>query len=362
MTPRENLLETLRRGRPERRVWAPLIDEYFAASLTETTGITDPIDAIKHVHGDVLLRHANLVAWRDEKVKVTTSKEPGVWRTSYETPWGLLVHETAPADPRRGAEPVTTKHLITTVEEMKIYKEIIRHREYYLEETRWRKAEEKIGDEGIASPSQPAYTPFTELLLERVGLANIYFLLLDHQAEFEDLLRVLHQGNLEVARIAASSRAEVFMSYEDTSTTTISPEVYRKYVQPCAEEYARILRAQGKIYLLHMCGKLRGLKREIGRTEVDGIDSVSPPPTGDLPVWEAREAWGPEKIIIGGIPANVFVEGDEEQMVAYARNILQRMAGDKRFILSSADATPYGARVESMRAVSALVKGPEGKW
>jgi uroporphyrinogen-III decarboxylase len=94
----------------------------------------------------------------------------------------------------------------------------------------------------------------------------------------------MHQRNCEYYEIAASAPGEVVRSFEDTSTTLVSPELYRRYCLRQLQDYRDICHAHGKLFVPHMCGLLKGLLPELNETGVDGIEAVTPPPLGDCTI------------------------------------------------------------------------------
>jgi uroporphyrinogen-III decarboxylase len=165
----------------------------------------------------------------------------------------------------------------------------------------------------------------------------------------------MHESNLRGDEVIAASPAEVVIGYENTSTSFISPAIHRKYASPCINDYADLLHEHGKIYLTHRCGTLQALVDEIREERDDGVVDISPEPTGNLPLWEAKEAW-PDKVVLGGFDATFLTNWTTQQIRNYAREILERSNGLDRLILGSADAVPKTARTENLRAVGEFVK------
>jgi hypothetical protein len=92
-----------------------------------------------------------------------------------------------------------------------------------------------------------------------------------------------------------------------------------------------ILHQKGKIYLVHMDGRLNCLRNLISRSDIDGVEAFTPPPVGDLPIEEARALWG-KKIIWANFPETVFLLG-REATVRFTRELLQSAAPGENFII-----------------------------
>ena len=178
--------------------------------------------------------------------------------------------------------------------------------------------------------------------------------------QINSMVEAMHVKYKEAYRILASSPALVVIGYEDVSTSTSSPDIYRKYTMRYLDEYSDIVHAGGKIFLTHMCGLLKGLADLIGQGRMDGVDSVTPPTTGNLPIDEARSAW-PGKIIVGGLEPKSLVTLSVEEVNAYTLDTLRRAAPGEGIILSTGDATAFGTPLENLQAVTDVVKA-RGKY
>jgi uroporphyrinogen-III decarboxylase len=88
---------------------------------------------------------------------------------------------------------------------------------------------------------------------------------------------------------------------------------------------------------------------------VDAIESLSPPPTGNVEIWDARLTLGPEMGLIGGIEPVHFLNLALPELRAYVEELIERM-GVHRYILANSDSCPPGVTVEKFRMVSGMVR------
>jgi uroporphyrinogen-III decarboxylase len=132
--------------------------------------------------------------------------------------------------------------------------------------------------------------------------------------------------------------------------------MYEKYVEPMIKDYADILHKSDKILFTHMCGKLKGLSKQIARSAMDGIVDIAPQPTGDVSLGEARRLWGSDKVVMGGIDATAFKGLTPDGIKEYVKDILKDLGTGEGVMLGSADATPQGAPIANMRAITEVVK------
>lgn len=383
MHARERLMRLLRGdGTPDHVPWAPLIDGYY---MSARPAGTDILDAFREVDADIMERHVwtyhvnmNLprdpgaierfqtegkATFEEEGIVITLRMEPQakgrLMTKSYEIP-GRTLTESGLFTEQSPYLPFPVEPLIKAVEDIEAYKYIIKRRGFLPIYDAFVREDARIGDEGIATDSGLT-SPIQELLQHTIGIEAFYTkFYLDHLPEVESLMRAMHENNLRAYEVMAASPAEVVIGYENTSTSFISPTIHRKYVSPCINDYADILHESGKIYLTHRCGLLKDLVDVIREERDDGVIDISPEPTGDLPMWEAKEAW-PEKVVLGGFDATFLTNWETKQIQDYTREILTRCDGPEGLVLGSADAVPKTARVENLRAVGEFVKSWNGR-
>lgn len=355
MTGKERILATLRGQETDRLCWSPLIDPYFTSSLPAQgyEALSVP-DAVRLVGADIIERHCPTIrAVEDDVVVRRVERKEGVERETVETPVGRLTTEKSIGTP--GYTSFVSKHLLETIEDVQVYQYVMEHTRYEENFEAFRERARIIGADGIATSSGPM-SPIQEFLQTLCGVEKTIYLLADHPAEMQACFAAMHERNKAAYRLLGESPGEVLIAYEDTSSTVISPRYYRKYCAPLIDEYADICHAAGKYYITHMCGKLQAFKADIRSGQQDGIDSVCPPTTGDTWVHEARAAWGPGKIILGGIEPPALARMSVQETRTYIAQVLDQLPTFRRFILSTGDATSHGTPVENLCAVTEVVK------
>ena len=162
--------------------------------------------------------------------------------------------------------------------------------------------------------------------------------------------------NIRQYQVIAEAPCELVISYEDTSTTVMSKDMFVNFTAPAINEYADILHKANKKFITHMCGKVSGFIDEIGAGRQDGIDSLCPPTTGDLCANDARAVWGNKRVIIGGIEPPSLSRFTVDETIENVKAVIKSMANNNGFILSTGDAVPYGTPIENLVCISHLIK------
>lgn len=197
-------------------------------------------------------------------------------------------------------------------------------------------------------------TGFQSMIEYWVGTEEMAYALCDIPDEVERTLELMWKLSNHGARLSAASEAEVFISWEDTSTTNISPAWYERYILPEINQWCDALHEAGKLYIQHACGHLRALAPLIAQSKIDAIESVSAPPTGNITPPELR-AQLPDRIaIIGGIEPTFFENASDNDLVQSVHAVIEKMRG-KRFVLANADSCPPGVNINRFGLVTQTV-------
>jgi hypothetical protein len=352
MTSKERLLAVLNDRRPDRIPWAPLIDGYYISSLAEQ-GIQEMnvVETLRYIGADVFERHVPVVKGKmDASVKYSVRREGDKEIQTFETPVGSVYQVYQ----QGGNTSFRIKHFIENKGDIKTYKYVVQSRCYEPDYQPFIKEQNYIGDDGLATASGPL-TPIQVLLQDIMGIEGFTYAVADYPDEMHDLMEAMHKSNLDCYEVMAKSPAEIIIVYEDTSTTVMSPRWFDMYCADYLNQYADVVHKVGKIYISHMCGKLKGMRYQVANLTVDGVDSICPPTTGDTWAHEALEMW-PGKVVIGGIEPPALKRMSVDQTKEYVLDILKKVAPGDRFILSTGDATSYGTPIENLMAITELIK------
>ncbi|MFW6409723.1 MAG: uroporphyrinogen decarboxylase family protein [Halanaerobiales bacterium] len=363
MTARERLLAVFNGEEPDYIPWSPLVDYYFLSSIGEDgESEKDIIKASRELGFDLMERHVPTysepfggsmkIVYKGD-VEKNTIREGNKIINRINTPVGNIeeIRETT----EKIKYGFIKEHYLTDMDDVKIYKYILENIEFESLKEEFAERDREIGEAGLAVPSGPL-TPIQQLLQFLAGVENTIFMVMDNPEEMEELFELIHKKNKECYQIIFDYPSPLVIAYEDTSTTVISPDMYRQYCKNYIDEYSEIAHKNDKLFITHMCGTLSQLTGDLAEGKMDGIDSMCPPTSGDLWPYDARKEIGEEKIIIGGIEPASLKSLSRQEVREYVIEVLKKMAPGKNFILSSGDATPHGTPVENMKEVAKVVR------
>ncbi len=202
-------------------------------------------------------------------------------------------------------------------------------------------SEARLGDDGITVGQVAGLgngrTPPMVVQIDWAGLERFSLDLASEEPALMELLERMKEIHLHEIRAAAQSSATQIKLWENLSIETLGPTLYRRHLVPLYEEIIGILDASDKRLLVHYDGQLRAIAEDIAALDIDGIDSFTEAPEGDMTVAEARAAW-PEKFL--WVHPNL---GWYERGEAHLREQVGRVcgeAGPSRYCLMISEEVP----------------------
>lgn len=302
------------------------------------------------VGADPLWRGAPCPTWIEppSEVRETTFEENGRSVTVISTPVGDLrsARQTSPA----GSTSFLVEHPLKTEEDFKIQMWIEEHSRI------------ARGPEPVASHFQGEGSEGLSLGMLIPRLKSAYQTLVEHhagtetlvyaQADYPDtvgaLWRTMVANDLVAARLALDSAYDYFITWEDSSTQNYSPAGYTEWIASEIGLWCELLRGAGKRYIQHACGHLRALIVPMVESGILAVESLSPPPTGNLSLAEARTLGGGTLGIIGGIEPTRFLNLSLDALGPYVEQVIADGRGGP-FVLANSDSCPPGVTVEKFK-------------
>lgn len=218
---------------------------------------------------------------------------------------------------------------------------------------RFDRAVEDLGERGLILPliCPEMKSSFQSLLEKWVGTENLVYSLMDYPEIVEEVLMSMRRVSNKAAVIAAESNSPFFLSWEDTSTTNISPQYYRDYILPEINEWCDILHKKGKKYVQHACGQLKELLPDIAKSHIDVLESISPAPTGNIEIEQVQSILPSKMAIVGGIEPVKLLQDSIENVTEQANKLIDTFQ-KRGYILANSDSCPPGVSIEKFKRLS----------
>lgn len=198
--------------------------------------------------------------------------------------------------------------------------------------------DQKIGPYGIPL-IMFGRTPLQRILVDWVGLENFSY----HLVDLHDEMMALYQAQFEMLRKKAVLVAEGpgrFVSVlENFTAESLGPARYRQFLLPVYQEIFPILQSSGKIIGTHYDGQLSSCKKWIAEAPMDLIESLTPPPEGDMTLTEARAAW-PNKLFWSNINVDLYYRPADELKRIVCERVAEGAPDGRRFAFEVSEQYP----------------------
>lgn len=195
---------------------------------------------------------------------------------------------------------------------------------------------EKVGD--TVSVHGEVFSPWSQFL-ELLGYENGLMAILDDPAKVQECLNRLVTGATELGRLQSDGGVDaILISSAFAGGGFISRDHYREFVLPSEKSLIDGLRKHfaGPIYT-HTCGSIGDRLDLMLMTNTDGIDTLDPPPLGNVDLEEAKALLRGRAFIKGNIdPVNTLLNGSRDVVVQDARYRLTVGKPKGGYILSTA--------------------------
>ena len=378
MNSRERLMAVFGHKIPDRVPWSGLVNDYFLNFHKNELGNLSAPDFLKGAGADIFnwlgleAKSPGIEVQTFNKSRLVKKDKSGNWLVEFYNYIGNIEYY------KSNTNMTTTRKLITPlgeltagftytpssrtvfisefpikkIEDYRIFTYLIESLEYEDLSKYFDEMETEIGESGINAAVLHS-TPVYELIQCFMGMESFHYLFFDYRRDTLELINRIFKKFIQCYEIYAKTNIPAIVIPEDAGTTLYSPSFFDEYLSPVLNEYCRIINSKDKISVIHACGHLDGLKESFSSIEADCIESVSPPPTGNVSIEEFKKAL-PGKCIMGGIPANCYLLELDDFKNYVGKLILENKSGGD-FILSSGDSVPANAKIENIKSISGLV-------
>lgn len=240
-----------------------------------------------------IINHVKLVDVKYPNMEIieSHSEQGGLKRrdVTYKTEIGEL-HEYYLGDADKGLLPWREEYLIKQPEDYKIMFRALEGAVFTPTNADFDRSEKELVGGGITIGSMDR-SPLQKVQIDYVGLARFSLDFADRLPEFLDLHSLMREQVKDRFKAAVETKATELKIWENMSIEVLGPQVFREFLKPVYEDIFTVLEGSGKHLYPHFDGKLGLIREDLKHIPFHGIDSLTPPPEGDLTTAEAREAW-----------------------------------------------------------------------
>jgi uroporphyrinogen-III decarboxylase len=194
---------------------------------------------------------------------------------------------------------------------------------------------EKVGD--TVSIHGEVFSPFTQYM-ELVGYTEALKGLIKDKGKVQALLERLTEAAITWAVAQAKHGVDaVLISSAFAGGGLISPKMYADFVLPCERRVTDAVKAHGVTVYTHTCGRIGDRLVLMEETGTMGIDTMDPPPLGNVELVDAKRIVGDRLFLKGNMNSVALLEyTTKEEVVADATQRIQIGKPGGGYILSSA--------------------------
>jgi len=195
---------------------------------------------------------------------------------------------------------------------------------------------EKTGD--TISVHSEIFSPLTQLL-ELLGYENALMALLDNPEKVKACLERLAAGAADLGKRQAAEGVDAFLiSSAFAGGGFLSVSQYEEFVLPYEKKVIDEIKREYSIPVYtHTCGKIGDRLERMLATGTNGIDTLDPPPLGNVELNEAKKILGGKAFIKGNIdPVNVLLQGDKNSVTKSVLDTLHTGMPGGGYVLSTA--------------------------
>ncbi len=357
MTAKERLEAALENRPVDYLPFSPFL-AYLWSSLDEATQRVGPLAYLQRVGATPLWRGAPCpVKAIPPELRTRSFEENGRTVTETVTPVGTL------REARKGSDSGNTsfliEHSLKEEEDFKVLTWIEEHTKFEIDREPVENHLNGAGGEGLSIGMliPRCKSAYQSLVEHHVGTEELIYALEDYPETVDALWRVMVENDLQAVRLAMEADCyDYYLTWEDSSTQNYSPAQYDRFIGAEIREWCKTLAAHGKRYVQHACGHVKDLVGRMKDTGACAVESISPPPTGNVTIAEARAAVGGDFGIIGGIEPTAFLNLSLEELGPYCEQVIAEGRGGP-FVLANSDSCPPGVTEEKMRLMAEVAKG-----
>jgi uroporphyrinogen decarboxylase len=275
-------------------------------------------------------------------------------RRTFETPAGPLADETFLAPPGReygvSPSPVKREHLIKEPDDLDKLRYIMPDpNKPSLSD--YHQIAHVIGDGGLAEVT--LNPPLDHFLGDARGLPQ---LMMDYYLDrpfFDRMLAFFGEYGLTLLKATLEQGVRFVFDtwYYASLSAGWSPAIFRECFVPLMRQYADLIHQYDGIYHVYDDGRMMQTLSDYVDAGADVIETLTPPPVGDVDLAEAKRLYGGQTCLKGYVDLlYVLKMGTPELVEQTVREAIEAAAPGGGFILGTSDSIREGTPMENIKA------------
>ena len=364
MTSRQRLEATIRHEEPDRVPICPRCYDYLRGvegcscwmhflRFAERMDI-DPLVIVEPKWNNYLLRHSGPyddLEGTDVEIEITSDRQRTLVRRRFHTPAGELT------DLRQ----IPTRESLITLDHM--VENLIKGREdlekipfilpkpetAYLGDVI--AVKELVGERGLVEcrPTQGT----DQFVVDAVGVEGSMLLYFDDRDMLEELVRTFNSYNQAIMRRALEAGVDIIFDawYNFSMSVGWSLEQWKEIVLPHIRQNVELTHEFGAKYHYYDDGKMDKTLEHLADAGVDVVDTLTPPPLGDVDLRSAKSRVGDRVCLKGNVEVvTVILQGHPAEIRRVVQEAIEIGAPGGGFIMASSDSLRPETPWENVKA------------
>jgi len=356
MTSKDRWLAAINFNPIDRLPFWPKFDDAYINGYSSFFDSSDLYDMHKWVGSD---QHIWLPSFIIEEVKegsVNISVDGSIRKTEYVSKSGSALMVEKFDKPSQSWHP--TEHPIKNEEDIKILTEIYDNTIIELDKEKLAEIKDyvnEIGEDAVFA-AIAGVSPLMYYIQMLASIQDSHMMLFDSEDKVIELLESMHDVMLKKMEVICQyNPGEFIYLLENTSTTLVSPDQYRKYNLKHICEYGDIIKGSDNYYILHMCGLLKNLLPDLNKTNAVAFEAFTSHPVGDTDLIDGRKEC-PDKCLVGGTNAYLWTK-PADKIIETIEKELEKLPSHRGIVITSAGVMPPVTKPETIKEVCDWLKG-----
>lgn len=231
-----------------------------------------------------------------------------------------------------------TKYLLETAADYAVMTEMVRRTAVLPDYEAYQAQAAQLGPESVPLV-HVRRTPLQTILVDYAGQENFAYQVFDLADEMQELYEALLVNFRRTIELVAEGPGRCVYILENLSADMLGPERYRRWHLPVYEELFPMLHEAGKVISTHYDGRLSTCQDWIARAPMDIIESLTPPPEGDLTLAQARAIW-PDKCLWSNLNIGCYALPPAELKALVLDRVQQAAPDGKRLAFEVSEQGP----------------------
>ncbi len=207
-----------------------------------------------------------------------------------------------------------------------------------------------VGEQGLVTTTM--YSPLSYLAGDAVGSEQLLVLYYDNKAFFKHLLGIFQDYSFKTVKPYLEIGIKVvFLDwYYHSFSAGWSPEIWEEIFFPLLKKQVDFVHSYGALVDYYDDGKVKQLLPFLKRAGIDCLGTLVPPPVGDTTLKRAREYFGHEISLKGGIDTVYTLQkGSKKDIEESVYEAIEDAGKDVGYILYPSDPITAETPFENIR-------------